>query len=87
MKRKTSKSIESPASVYHAPQEVVDDEHLSPKEKMKALRNWEDEETSLLRAADENMAPQGGPASTAPDPADMLKKIQKAERVLEQKKP
>lgn len=65
------------------PADILQDNHLSKKEKIKTLENLEEDQKALLRADDENM-PSLPAKEELPPPAEMLKKIQSAERKLEQ---
>jgi hypothetical protein len=59
--KKKPNKIESPASSYKKPQEIVHDDALTHGQKKKALDTWEVDAQALERAEDEGMS--GGESS------------------------
>lgn len=74
-----------PEEVYSQPSEIVADQSLTWEEKMTALKNWEMDEKAALVADGENMT--AAPATDTVSHAAVLKKIQDAERKLEEGNP
>ncbi|MEZ0262208.1 MAG: hypothetical protein ACAH80_14465 [Alphaproteobacteria bacterium] len=74
-----------PEEVYSQPAEIVADQSLTWEEKMTALKNWEMDEKAALVADGENMT--AAPATDTVSHATVLKKIQEAERKLEEGNP
>jgi hypothetical protein len=72
--------IADPEKAYEAPAEILTDDRLTEKEKIKALEGWETDQKALLRAEDDSMP--DAPVKNAPPPEEMLRKIQRAERKL-----
>lgn len=72
-------AIEDPEKLYKSPESVLADSRLTQAEKDKILHSWEQDQFALLRAEEENMPSK----NNAPSPEDMLDKIKKAEKVLE----
>ena len=79
--KKTAALIQNPGNVWRTPADILKDRRLSEAEKLAALRNWEADETALLRADDENMPLQRGRARAVP-PEDMIADIQRIERKI-----
>lgn len=48
-------SIKSPEKAFSKPKDVVLARHLNKNEKLKILKNWEDEKKAELKAEEENM--------------------------------
>lgn len=53
---KFEQAISAPEMVFDTPDQVVENEQLSPTEKRKVLEAWRDNEVQLLRASGEGMA-------------------------------
>ena len=51
-----SRILNNPASVYHSPYEVLDDEQLNEHQKFHILRSWEQDERELAVADEEGMS-------------------------------
>ncbi len=77
------KAIKDPQKIYANPQAILNDKRLSPAEKDKILKSWEQDQIALMRAESENMPKLDEKAEQGP--ATMLEKIQKAEKTLEGK--
>lgn len=69
----------NPEKFYKTPEAVVADKKLTQEQKDKILHCWEQEEIALMRADGENMTPQ----VNVPQPAEVMDKIKKAEKSLE----
>ena len=69
----------NPEKFYKTPEAVLADKKLTTEQKDKILHCWEQEEIALMRAEGENMTLQGD----APQPAEVMDKIKKAEKKLE----
>ncbi len=67
-----------PASVFHAPKDVLGAPGLSPEDKKSILVRWEADVEALLRATEEGMPP----ADTL-SPAELLRAVQEAIQSLE----
>ena len=52
---KAKGKVESPATHFDKPKEIVQDNSLSHHEKKKALNTWEQDERQLLTASNEGM--------------------------------
>ena len=48
--------IEHPQAYYKAPDEITNDNELSPEQKKKALDTWEQDARQMLTASNEGMA-------------------------------
>jgi len=81
IKKIPGQCVQSPQNVYAKPEDILNDSRLSEEQKMKALKTWEEDQQALLRADDENMPAQK--PQNAPAPADMIERIQGAEKKLE----
>ena len=79
MGRKADECTLNPEKFYKTPEAVVADNNLTDEQKDKILHCWEQDEIALLRADDENMNSQ----TDAVPPAELLKKIKKAENKVE----
>lgn len=66
-----------PASVFHAPEDVLG-APLSPEEKRSILVRWGADVEALLRATEEGM-----PASDNRSPAELLRTVHEAMQALE----
>jgi hypothetical protein len=67
-----------PASVFHAPEDVLGAPGLSPEEKKSILARWEADVEALLRATEEGMPP-----SECRSPAELLQAVHEAMQLLE----
>jgi len=67
-----------PASVFHAPEDVLGAPGLSPEDKKSILVRWEADVEALLRATEEGMPPADNRS-----PAELLRDVQKAIQSLE----
>jgi hypothetical protein len=67
-----------PASVFHAPHDVLGAPGLSPEDKKSILVRWEADVEALLRATEEGMPP-----SENRSPAELLRAVQQAMQSLE----
>jgi hypothetical protein len=67
-----------PASVFHAPEDVLGAPGLSPEDKKAILVRWEADIEALLRATEEGMPP-----SDNRSPAELLRAVQEAIQSLE----
>jgi hypothetical protein len=67
-----------PASVFHAPQDVLGAPGLSPEDKKSILVRWEADVEALLRATEEGMPPADNRS-----PAELLRAVQDAIQSLE----
>jgi len=67
-----------PASVFHAPEDVLGTPGLSPEDKKAILVRWEADVEALLRATEEGMPP-----SDNRSPAELLRAVQEAIQSLE----
>jgi hypothetical protein len=47
--------LENPANHYNSPDDIVNDDDLSPDEKMQALNTWEQDARQMLTASNEGM--------------------------------
>ena len=47
--------LKDPSAVFDSPQDVVDDLHLSDKDKSEILEIWKEDAEALIRAESENM--------------------------------
>jgi hypothetical protein len=72
----------NPAEKYGSPDEVLRQSNLTKEQKLKILKDWEDEQKALLRADDENM-PAQAETTVQKMPETIIKSIQKAERQIE----
>jgi hypothetical protein len=68
-----------PASVFHAPHEVLGAPGLSAEDKKSILTRWEADVEALLRATEEGMPPADNRS-----PAELLRAVQQAMHSLEQ---
>jgi hypothetical protein len=68
-----------PASVFHAPEDVLCAEGLSPEDKKSILVRWEADVEALLRATEEGMPPSDNRRS----PAELLRAVHEAMQSLE----
>jgi len=48
--------LENPANHYNSPDDIVNDDDLSPAEKWQALNTWEQDARQMLTASNEGMA-------------------------------
>ena len=67
-----------PASVFHAPHDVLGAPGLSPEDKRSILIRWEADVEALLRATEEGMPPADNRS-----PAELLRAVQQALETLE----
>ena len=67
-----------PASVFHAPHDVLGAPGLSPEDKKSILARWEADVEALLRATEEGMPPAENRS-----PAELLRAVQQAMQSLE----
>jgi hypothetical protein len=67
-----------PASVFHAPEDVLQ-ASLAPEDKKSILLRWEEDADALIRATDEGMEPSDNRRS----PGELLAAIQAALETLE----
>lgn len=67
-----------PASVFHAPEDVLRAPGLSPEDKKSILVRWEADVEALLRATEEGMPPADNRS-----PAELLRDVQEAIQSLE----
>ena len=67
-----------PASVFHAPKDVLGAPGLSPDDKKSILVRWEADVEALLRATEEGMQPSDNPSA-----AELLRAVQEAIESLE----
>jgi hypothetical protein len=67
-----------PASVFHAPHDVLGAPSLSPEDKKSILVRWEADIEALLRATEEGMPPAENRS-----PAELLRAVQQAMQSLE----
>jgi hypothetical protein len=67
-----------PASVFHAPDDVLGTPGLSPEDKKSILVRWEADVEALLRATEEGMPPADNRS-----PAELLRAVQQALESLE----
>jgi len=72
-----------PASIFAAPQEVVEAKDLSVEDKRSILVKWEADADALLRATDEGMEPTPGQRS----PAETLRAVHAALQQLDSPQP
>jgi len=70
-----------PASVFHAPEDVLAAPDLSSEDKKSILLRWEADAEALLRATEEGMPPEEGRRS----PAELLRALHEAIQTLERK--
>jgi hypothetical protein len=75
-------AIKDPEKVYETPESVLKDSRLTRAEKDKVLHSWENDEVALMRAEEENMSSK----TCCPAPVEVLEKIKKAEKILEDSK-
>lgn len=68
-----------PASVFHAPEDVLAAPGLSPEDKKAILVRWEADVEALLRATEEGMPPSDNRRS----PAELLRAVHEAMQSLE----
>jgi len=69
-----------PASVFHAPEDVLAAAGLSVEEKRSILMRWEADVEALLRATEEGMSPLENRS-----PAELLRAVQAAMLLLERR--
>ncbi|MEX1035915.1 MAG: hypothetical protein WDZ54_08165 [Sneathiella sp.] len=67
--------LKDPSAVFDSPQDVVDDRHLSDKDKSKILKTWKEDAKALIRAESENMA-SAKRTSSAPELLAEISNIQ-----------
>jgi hypothetical protein len=67
-----------PASVFHAPHDVLGAPGLSPEDKKSILVRWQADIEALLRATEEGMPPAENRS-----PAELLRAVQQAMQLLE----
>ena len=67
-----------PASVFHAPHDVLGAPGLSPDDKKSILVRWQADIEALLRATEEGMPPAENRS-----PAELLRAVQQAMQSLE----
>jgi hypothetical protein len=78
-KKRFQEAIKDPVKFYGSPKAVLDDEYLNDQDKMKILQSWEVDQIALMRAEEENLSS----ALSAPSPTELLGKIKKAEKILD----
>ena len=69
-----------PASVFHAPKDVLNAHGLSPEDKKSILVRWQEDAEALMRATGEGMPPEGKLS-----PAELLRAIHEAMETLDAK--
>lgn len=69
-----------PASVFHAPEDVLRAAGISVEDKRAILNRWEADVEALLRATEEGMSPMENRG-----PAEMLRAVQAAILLLERR--
>ncbi len=69
-----------PASVFHAPEDVLGAAELSAEEKRSILTRWEADVEALLRATEEGMPPADNRS-----PAELLRAVHEAMLSLERR--
>jgi hypothetical protein len=72
------KALLDPASVFHAPQDVLHAQGLSPTDKKAILLRWKEDAEDLMRATGEGMPPEGQRS-----PAELLRGVDLAIEALE----
>jgi len=71
-----------PASVFHAPEDVLRTTELSVEDKRAILKRWEADAEALLRASEEGMSPMENRSA-----AELLRAVQRALLSLERPAP
>jgi hypothetical protein len=72
------KALLDPASVFHAPHDVLHAQDLSAEDKKSILLRWQEDAEDLMRATGEGMPPEGQRS-----PAELLRAVQLAIEALE----
>ena len=67
-----------PASVFHAPKDVLHAQGLSAEDKKSILVRWQEDAEALMRATGEGMPPEGQRS-----PAELLRAVHEAMETLE----
>ncbi len=67
-----------PASVFHAPKDVLKAHGLSDEDKKSILVRWQEDAEALMRATGEGMPPEGRQS-----PAELLRTVHEAIEELE----
>ncbi len=67
-----------PASVFHAPKDVVHAHGLSQEDKKSILVRWQEDAEALMRATGEGMPPEGQRS-----PAELLRAVHEAMQTLD----
>jgi len=70
------KALVSPAAVFRAPEDIVDEAALTHAQKCQALQQWAYDLRELMVATDENMAPEEDAGANA-------EQLSKVEALLE----
>jgi hypothetical protein len=83
LKTNVNSKVESPATRFGTPQDVVQDETLSEDEKTKALNTWEQDARQLLTASNEGMT--GSEEGTQPDDHSHLGEVFRAKNQVGEK--
>ena len=76
---KVEEAVLDPAAAFRKPEDVVQSEELTRREKMKILKSWEQDADAKIRADSENMSNM----AEDENPAEILKRVQKAERKVD----
>jgi hypothetical protein len=71
------KALLDPASVFHAPHDVLRTQALSPEDKKAILLRWKEDAEDLMRATGEGMPPEGQRS-----PAELLRAVELAMETL-----
>jgi hypothetical protein len=71
------KALLDPASVFHAPHDVLHTQGLSPEAKKAILLRWKEDAEDLMRATGEGMPPEGQRS-----PAELLRAVDLAIETL-----
>jgi hypothetical protein len=66
-----------PASVFHAPKDVLQAHGVSPEDKKSILLRWQEDAEALMRATGEGMPPEGQRS-----PAELLRAVHEAIETL-----
>jgi hypothetical protein len=74
--------LQHPGQHYPNPRELLKDDRLTARQKLKILDAWADEQKQRLEAGNENMLP-AGPASPPKDDGSTLQEISAAKTTLQ----
>ncbi len=72
------KALLDPATVFHAPHEVLHAEGLSTEQRKAILLRWQEDAEDLMRATGEGMPPEGQRS-----PGELLRAVQDAIQTLD----